>query len=113
MKNPTSRIVGRNPSSSVAHSDRPVSGALALMTTFCRSSSLGELSGIDEGRDLGLELGDLHGLGVAGRVVARLALQLALDRVLLRADLLHVAGLDLVDEEGLVRNPLAVCRAAR
>ena len=40
MKNPTSRIVGRNPSSSVAHSDRPVSGALALMTTFWRSSSL-------------------------------------------------------------------------
>ena len=90
------------------HSDRPVSGALALITTFCSVEQPRELSGIDEGGDLGLELRDLHRLGVAGRVVARLALQLALDRVLLRADLLDVAGLDLVDEERLVGDPLAL-----
>ena len=72
-----------------------------------------QLSGIDEGGDLGLELRDLHRLGVAGRVVACLPLQLALDRVLLRADLLHVAGLDLVDEERLVGDPLAIRGAAR
>ena len=97
----------------MAHSDRPVSGALALITTFCSVEQLCELSRIDEGGNLGLELRDLHGLGVAGRVVGRLAFQLALDRVLLRADLLDVAGLDLVDEERLVRHALAVGRAAR
>ena len=56
---------------------------------------------------------DLHRLGIAGWVVACLALQLALDRVLLRADLLDVAGLDLVDEERLVGDPLAIRGAAR
>jgi hypothetical protein len=40
MKNPTSRSVGRKPSSSVAHSDLPVSGGSALMTTFRSPSSL-------------------------------------------------------------------------
>src|SRR5205814_1525894 len=58
-----------------------------------------ELGRIDEGGDLCLELRHLHRLGVAWRVVARFPLQLALDRVLLRADLADVAGLDLVDEE--------------
>src|SRR6185295_1034794 len=71
-----------------------------------------ELRGIDEGGYLGLELGDLHGLAVTGRVVARLPLQLALDGVLLRADLLDIAGPDLVDEERLVGDPLAVRGAA-
>ena len=73
-----------------------------------RSSSLVSCGGIDEVGDLGLEPRDRHRLGVAGRVVGRLALQLALDRVLLRADLLDVAGLHLVDEERLVGHPLAL-----
>ena len=96
----------------MAQSDRPVSGGSALMTTFSLVEQPGQLGGVDEGGDLGLELRDLHRLGVAGRVVARLLLQLALDRVLLRGDLLDVAGLDLLDEERLVGHPLAVRRAA-
>ena len=65
-----------------AQSDRPVSGGSALTTTFSLVEQPGELSGIDEGGDLGLEVRDLHRLGVAGRVVGRFLLQLALDRVL-------------------------------
>ena len=72
----------------------------------------GELGGIDERGDLGLEALHRHGVRVAGRVVRRLGLQLALDRVLLRADLLNVAGLDLIDEEGLVGHPLELGWAA-
>jgi len=60
---------------------------------------VGELSGGDERGNLGLEAGDRHGLGIAGWVIGRLALQIAFDRVLLRADLVDVAGLDLVEEE--------------
>src|SRR5262245_20116297 len=40
MKNPTRRIVGRKPSTSVTHSDRPSSGGSALITTFSSASSL-------------------------------------------------------------------------
>ena len=40
MKNPISRSVGRNPSTSEPHSDRPSSGGSALMTTFSRARSL-------------------------------------------------------------------------
>ena len=92
MKNATSRIVGRKPSRSVTQSDRPVSGGSALTTTFWLLEQLRDLRRIDEGRHLGLELRDLHGLGLAGRVVGRFPLQLALDRVLPRADLADVAG---------------------
>ena len=73
---------------------------------------VGELGVIDERGDLGLELVDLEGLVTAGRVVARLVLQLPLDRVALRADLADVLRLDLVDEERLVGDARAVRRAA-
>ncbi len=74
---------------------------------------LGDLSGIDERGDLGLEFRvHRYGFVIARRVVGRLVLQLSLDRVLLRADLLDVPGLDLVGEERLVGHPRAVLGAA-
>ena len=111
MKSPTSRIVGRKPSTSVTHSDRPSSGALALMTTFCSASSLVSIGGVDERGDLGLEPGDRYRLGVARRVEGRLAVQLALDGVGPRADLLDVSGPHLVDEERLVWHPFPLLRS--
>ena len=71
------------------------------MTTSCSVDQRRQLRAVDERGDLRLEARDVDRLGVAGRVVARLALELAVDRVL-RGDLLDVAGLQLVDEERLV-----------
>ena len=67
---------------------------------------------IDERRNLRLEPVDLDGLVVARWVVRRGLLQLALDRVLTRGDRLDVPGLDLLEEERLVRHPRAVRRRA-
>ena len=71
-----------------------------------------QLGWVDERGDLGLEPGDRDRLGVARRVEGRLALQLALDGVRPRADLLDVAGLHLVDEERLVWHALPLFRSA-
>ena len=60
---------------------------------------------IDERRNLRLEPVDLDGLVVARWVVRHGLLQLALDRVLTRGDRLDVPGLDLLEEERLVRAP--------
>jgi hypothetical protein len=68
---------------------------------------LGQVGRVDERGDLGLEEVDLLGLA-PGRREARLLLEIALDRLPARGDLLHVAGLDLLQEEGRVRDLCAL-----
>ena len=82
------------------------------MTTSFSVTTLRQLGAIDERRNLRLEPLDLDRLVVARRVVRRGLLQLALDRVLTRRDRLDVPGLDLLEEERLVRHPRAVRRRA-
>jgi hypothetical protein len=77
------------------------------------AEQLGQRGGVDERRHLRLELVDLPRLGVSYRVVGRLALQVAVDRVLARGDLLHVAGLHLLEEERLVRHLRALLGPSR
>ena len=47
---------GRSSAGSCSSGSRPWSGGLALSTTLCSSSELGELVGVGEGRDLRLEV---------------------------------------------------------
>jgi hypothetical protein len=73
---------------------------------------VGEARAIDERGNLGLEARHVDGFVVAGRVVARGLVELALDRIRLRGDLLDVARLQLADEEGLVGHALAIAGPA-
>ena len=66
-----------------------------------------QLRPVDEGRNLRLEQRDVDRLGAAGRVVPDGALELAVDRVLERADRLDVAGLAAARRRTAGRAPAA------
>src|SRR3954447_15527262 len=72
---------------------------------------LGQVRRVDERRDLGLEEVDAGRLLLARRREVGLLLEVALDRLALRGDLLDVAGLDLLEKERRVGDLRALRRA--
>jgi hypothetical protein len=86
-------------------------GCLRVDDDVLLGQQLRQVRRVDERGHLRLELVDLLGLAT-GRRVRRRLLEVALDRLLGRRDLLHVAGLDLLDEERLVWDARALGRLA-